>query len=76
MIPSPESNERYFFVVPPMNDRKAPHLKAAAQPVRYTICDRSGNKKCAGSGEPIPSRGLQSGHPPAPVERQIVSSAG
>jgi len=38
-----------------MNDRKAPHLKAAAPPERYTICDRAGKQnKIRGSGVPIP----------------------
>src|SRR5258708_347761 len=38
--------------------------KVRSAPVRYMICDRSGNKQFAGSGGPIPSRGLQNTRQP------------
>jgi hypothetical protein len=56
-----------------MNDRKAPHLKAAAMLAR----DSARNKQFAGSGAPIPSRGLQK-HPATPgtVARQDIVVGG
>lgn len=56
-----------------MNDRKAPHLKAAAMLARAS----ARNKQFAGSGVPIPSRGLQK-HPATPgtVARQDIVVGG
>jgi hypothetical protein len=56
---------------PLINDRKAPHLEAAARPVRYTICDRSGNKQFAVQVRPFLPRPSEIPATPGDGCRQI-----